>query len=141
MNDRPARGEAEHSFRRDDYARLYRRDHPLAIWFCLGIAFIGLLTLIFPDAVEQSATSLALGETLRKLFYVCYALGGTLGALGLLSVRHRLEAAGMAMLASTMTVQFVAIVYVRPAAWAPSLFVLALAIGCGTRAWLLSTSR
>lgn len=126
------------NYRSADYAKAYRREHPLAIWFSIGIAFIGLVTILFPDSVEQSAVTLALPELVRKLFNVFYATGGLFATIGLLRIRHSLEAAGMALLASTLFVQWASIIYLRPTSIISAFFVLTLAIGCGRRAWILS---
>lgn len=126
------------SGRRSDYARLYRRMHPLAIWFSLGISFIGFVTLVFPSAAEQSSTTAAIPSDVLKLFNLAYFAGGAIALLGLLRVVHRLEAAGMAILSSVLFIQWASILVVRPSAWLTATFVLALAIGCGRRCWILA---
>lgn len=132
------RTDRQGTFRRDDYRQIYRHEHPLAIWFTAGIAFTGFLTLFFPDAVESSATYLALPEWLRYAFNICYFAGGTAACAGLVTARHPLEAAGMALLASALLTQYASIIYVRPPSIWAATFVLTLAIGCGRRAWVLA---
>jgi hypothetical protein len=131
--DQPAMG-----VRHEDYARAYRREHPLAIWFCLSIAFIGIVTLLAPSQAGTSATSMALPPALLKAFNLGYFIGGALAAYGLIRAVRRAEAAGMAILSSVLLTQYVSIIYVLPSAWLTGTFVLSLAIGCGRRAWILT---
>lgn len=128
-------------YRHADYARTYRREHPLAIWFSLSIAFIGLVLLVDPDQGTQSATAQALPELLLKAFNLGYFVGGAFASYGLIRVVHRAEAAGMAVLSSVLATQYVSIIYVLPSAWLTATFVAGLAIGCGRRAWTLMVSR
>lgn len=119
-----------------EYRRLYRREHPLALWFTLGVAFAGLVALIAPETVETSATYLALPEWLRNVFNVSYAVGGLVSFFGILRVRHNIEAAGEAILASALVTQFLSVLYVHPTISAS--FILFLAIGCARRSIILS---
>lgn len=132
------------AYRHDDYKRIYRREHPIAIWLTLGIAVTGFVALLFPDTVNQTAISLALPHWLRQMFYLSYTVGGTVAAIGLLTVNHKFEAAGLTLLASALLAQYIAVVYtaldISPRSVWSSTFVLALAIGCGSRALLLVRS-
>lgn len=122
------------------YARTYRRTHAVEISLALGIAFAGLLTLLFPSTVQQSATYLALPELLRTAFNIAYTLGGLLTLYGLLRPKpyeHTFEAAGYGLLSSALGVQWASIVYVAPDTWPSSLFILILAVGCGVRGHVL----
>lgn len=119
------------------YKRFYRRQHPLAICLSLSIAIIGIATLLDPGVASSSATYAALPEWLRRAFNVTYALGGGLAFAGLIRVSHRTEAAGMAILASGLLVQWAAVMYVLPVTWVTASFILALAVGCAGRVWVL----
>lgn len=120
--------------RRGDHRRAYRRAHPLTFWLALGVAVVGVVALVFPATVEQTATSAALPAWLRSLFDVIYAGGGAASAFGVHRARRDFEAAGLSLLAGALAAQFAAVVYVRPAGAPPATFILTLAIGCALRA-------
>jgi hypothetical protein len=113
--------------------RPYVSAHPLALWLSLGIAFVGAFNLLFPGLSESSA-SLVYPGWLLIAFNATWFIGGTASAFGLLRAHRRFEAAGMCLLSSGMATVYVSASYLIPYAWATSMFVLFLAVGCGFRA-------
>jgi hypothetical protein len=126
----------ERPYRRDDLVRVYRRQHPIALWMALGIGFTGLIGLLFPSTIEQTVTTMALPHGLNVAFYVLYTLSGFTMWWGLHTRQFKIEAASEVALSIALFVQAGAILYVHPLA--SVLFVLFLAIGVGRRAWHLT---
>jgi hypothetical protein len=113
--------------------RPYVAAHPLALWLSLGIAFVGAFNLLFPGLSESSA-SLVYPGWLLIAFNVTWLTGGAASAYGLLRGKRRFEAAGMSLLSGGMATIYVSAAILIPYAWATSMFVLFLAIGCALRA-------
>jgi hypothetical protein len=113
--------------------RAYVVAHPLALWFSLGVAFAGGFNLFFPHLSESSA-SFIYPEWLIIAFDLTWLIGGLTSAYGLLRGKRRFEAFGMSLLAGGMATIYVSAATLIPYAWATSMFVLFLAIGCAFRA-------
>ncbi len=119
----------------------YVRDHPVALWFSIGILLTGLAQVFIPGASETTATSLAFPDWLETVFSATWIIGGALGAVGMLRGRAKLEASGFALLATGLTLDLIALIYLAyavtpalPLRVAPVAFLVALAIGFWQRA-------
>ncbi len=122
--------------------RAYLRSHPLAFWFSLGIAVTVTVAIVDPSTVQETAITLVLPDWLETIFRWSYLVGGYMATIGLLFAKPRIEAAGMALLASGLLVQLATIMYLSPElGWPSAPFLLTLAIGTGSRAYYLATSR
>ena len=112
------------------------RAHPLAFWFSLGVVLSGVVAFVHPAA--NGAPGLALPDVLLAVFQASWTGGGALGVFGITRGKARYEAAGMTLLSASFIAYFLSIVYVLPAsAWSGG-FIVAIAIGCGRRAWMLT---
>lgn len=110
--------------------RTYIASHAVLFWLCVGLFVAGASSLIFPDSVQQSSTSLALPEWLRIGFQVSYTLGAAMALYGLIRGEARVEAAAQMLLGSSFLIDYAAIVHLAPDAWIAGLFIVSLAIGC-----------
>lgn len=124
--------------RRDDLRRTYRREHPVALFFALGVALAGAGALVYPAGADQSAVSVALPDWLRHIFDLIYLVGGSLAAGGIGRRHRRSEAAGLILIAAGLAAQFSAVLYVRPQASVSATFIASTALGCTLRAWRLT---
>lgn len=114
--------------------RDYLADHKLALWFSIAVMVAGLFYLLTPTLVAESAVSRVLPHGLKLLFSFNYALGGILSVYGLVRGRPKPEAAGMALLASALLVQFGAAFYLLGIHVIGSTSIILLfAIGCWQR--------
>lgn len=129
------------TYRREDFARAYRRDHPLAIWFAGSIALVALLALLVPESASESPQTLALGDTLRNAFYAIWVAGGGLAVFGLWRANFKLEAAGMALLGGSFLAYALIIIVLLGPARSSYIFLLGIGFGCAHRAYYLSTLR
>lgn len=114
------------------YRRQYVRSHPLAVWFSLGIALYGGITLI---ANPMTAPSTTLPDWQLITFRVTWLVGGVLAWYGINRGRSKPEAAGMVLLATGLIVNFLAVMHLNvELGWPAGLFLVPLAIGCVRRA-------
>lgn len=114
--------------------RAYLASHPLGFCIALGLAVSGLVNVLFPDAVQDTAASLALPPILYYAFSATWAVGGTCAALGLLRGLRNLEAGGDVLLASSLLVNYISVVWVRTTSALAAVFVLFMAVGFALRA-------
>lgn len=63
-----------------------------------------------------------------------WAGGGSLATYGLVRGRRNIEAGGMTLLATALTVDYITVISVRTTSALSSLFIVFLALGCGLRA-------
>jgi hypothetical protein len=122
------------------FQRAYIAEHPVVFWLSLGIALAGTIALIAPQLAEQSTASLLLPGWLLVVFNITYAVGGWGSFIGIGIGLRKLEAGGMALLASGLLTNFIVFVYVTQAGAPGAAFLLTLAIGCGQRSWHLTTA-
>lgn len=141
MESTRRRSDRKSTIRRDDIRRVYRKDHPLALWFAASIAVVSVLALVVPATVQDSPQSLALSYALRQAFYVIWGVGGILSVVGLWRASFRLEAAGMALLGFSFLAYVVIIVALLGPARGSYVFLLGLAAGCLHRSYHLATWR
>jgi hypothetical protein len=128
------------TLRRADARRIYIREHPLALWFSIGAMLTGLPLLLAPYLGNGSAALEALPPWAVTLWAASYALGGGLSVYGMAHLRVRFEAAGMALLASALSVTVVAILMARGIGSLLSVaFLATLVIGCASRTFFLAT--
>lgn len=88
--------------------RTYVRSHPVVFRLCMGLFVTGLLGVLVPDSMAQSAVSAVLPAGIRTLFYLDYCLAAALCVLGQARGKAPLEAMGMGMLAFGFAAQEVA---------------------------------
>jgi hypothetical protein len=119
--------------RSEDRRRAYVRAHPVALWLSVGFAVAGAIQALDSSLAGQSAAELALPHWLHVLYGLVYSVGGFLSAFGIARYRRNLEAAGMAMMASGLVVQFLSIIYVLPGSALAAIFLPTLAIGFALR--------
>jgi hypothetical protein len=119
---------------------LYISEHPVVFWFSIGICFAGFTSLVAPQFTEQSSASLLLPDWLRATFNVTYAAGGFGSVFGIIRGWRKIEAAGMALLASGLLTNFIVFSWVVPSGLVSAAFLLTLAIGCAQRSWHLATT-
>lgn len=129
----------DYKVRREDIAKAYRRDHPLALWFAGSVALVAVLALIAPDSASQSPQTLALSKATRILFYIVWTLGGVLAFAGLWRGTFRLEAAGMALLGGSFLAYALIIIALLGPGRSSYVFLLGLGFGCLHRSWHLAT--
>lgn len=118
--------------------RAYVASHPLGVWLSIGIAASGYINLLFPHLSGESSSSIVFSPLVLLMFNLSWAVGGTMSLVGLLRGRRKLEGGGMSILSAGMLSLFLAIFALRPQSALTALFVLALGIGCGVRAWHLA---
>lgn len=114
------------------------RAHPHGYAIAVGVLVAGVVGILFPGTIEETATSLALPEWLRTLFEICWATGGALATIGIARGYRGIEAGGMGLLATALFVDYLAFIYIRPAAAVSGLFVLILAIASAERSYFLA---
>lgn len=125
-------------FRLEDVRRATRREHPLALWFGIGIALLCAIALLEPSSIEQSPTSAALPHWTRDLFYAIWGIGGAATAGGIWFAHRPIEASGSILLGSGMAAYTVVILSLSPAALTSTIFVITLAIGCIQRGYYIA---
>jgi hypothetical protein len=120
--------------------RPYLRSHPLAAWFAVAIFLAGLIGLLFPETVSQTAASLLLPDWLETTFRWFYLVAGAAATWGIVRGRANLEAAGWTLVTSVLAAQIVTLLFLtQDAAIVANLVTLAaLALGTGMRAWFLA---
>jgi hypothetical protein len=117
---------------------IYLRDHPLALWFSVGAIITGVPILIAPFLANGSAALSILPPWAVFVWAAWYALGGSLSLWGMVRLSPRLEAAGMAFLASALAVTIVTAFVARGVgALLSGAFLVTLVIGCASRAYFL----
>lgn len=111
--------------------------------FCIGLAafFFGLLAFVVPDhTVDGSALGGFTPQSLHLVWPALHCIGGGMLAYGIARIRYQFEAAGAAMLASTIAFDGAAIIYAR--GWAVgsvSVSILfAIVVGLLGRVWILT---
>ena len=125
--------------RSSDIRHSYLREHPLALWFSIGAIVTGLPLLVAPFLADSSSALELLPPWAIFLWAASYALGGLLSLIGMVKLKPRLEAAGMTLLASALSVTVISIIAARgPGALLSVAFLLTLAIGCASRAYFLT---
>lgn len=117
--------------------RPYARAHPLAPVISVGLLVGGLINLLAPELVEETASALVLPELVLLLFNLTWAVGGAAGTIGFFRGWPRIEAAGMALIAGGLGAYYAAIVTLRSTTALTGLFIGLLAVGCALRAWHL----
>lgn len=117
------------------------RAHPHAYGIAVGVFLTGLVAILDPSSIEETATSLSLPGWLRTAFEVCWVLAGGLAAFGIARGHRGSEAAGMMLLATALFVDFCAFVYLRPLSAISGGFVLALSLTSLARAFFLVKGR
>lgn len=120
--------------------RAYVSSHPLALCVAIGFAFSGLVNLLFPGLVRESAVSIALPETPYYAFSLVWAVGGVCAAWGLLRGIRDLEAAGDVLLATALVVNYISVVWVRATTALAAVFLIFMALGFLLRARHLAKS-
>lgn len=115
--------------------RAYARAHPVTLWFAIGVALTGAVSLIAPSLT--TGTSAVLPEFLQVIFNAAWVLGGGAGALGIMRAKAAIEAAGMTLISAAL-LAFTALILSVVGFVASAVFVGALAIGTGLRARILS---
>lgn len=113
--------------------KAYLSEHPVVFWFSVGIMLAGIVAILFPDVASKSSAAVVLPRWEQTAFNVTYAVGGFMGAWGIARYQHKLEAAGMALLASGLATTFVVFIYATDAKAPGAVFLLTLSIGCGQR--------
>ena len=117
------------------HRREYVRAHPVVLWFSIGVALVGLLSLVAPSTT--TGTAAVLPDWTRVVFNACWLIAGTTSVAGILRGYPQAEAAGMVGLCSGLSAYCVLIVEAIGVNTSV-LFVGALAVGCGVRAWHLT---
>jgi len=117
--------------------RAYVRAHPLAPVISLGILLGGLVNLLAPELVEETASAIVLPEYVLLLFNLVWTIGGAAGTIGFIRGWSRIEGAGMALIAGGLGAYYTAIITLRSTTALTGLFIGLLAVGCGLRAWQL----
>lgn len=89
----------------------YLRSHWVIFCFVIAIAVSGFLQIFLPGTVADSAVSNALPQWLKTIFSAVYLVAGILSLIGLLVFKPKFEAAGASLIASVLSVQFGATIY------------------------------
>jgi len=121
--------------------RAYISSHPLALWFSIGFGLVGILALLFPGSIEQTAASTTLPAWLTKVLYITFAVGGISSVFGIVRGRPDFEALGMSLFSSGLIVNFIAIASLAglgAVSLTGAVFLVALAIGCFGRVLALT---
>ena len=118
-----------------EHRRAYVRAHQVVLWFSIGVALVGLLSLVAPSTTTGTAE--VLPEWTQAAFNICWLIAGTTSAAGITRGYPQAEAAGMVGLSSGLTAYCVLIVEAIGVNTSV-LFVASLAVGCGLRAWHLA---
>lgn len=120
--------------REPDWRRLYVLQHPLAVTMAVAAVVGSVVCLAFPGLFEQSTVTRSLPGHLAHAWIALYGAGGVLALLGYWRLSSRFEVPGL-ILQSTCYLTYAL-------AGAPIIAVvvtLALAIGMGTRAFVIFT--
>lgn len=115
--------------------RAYVRSHPLGLCVSFFIAVAGLIGLVAPQLVNESAAALVLPGWQLTVFNTTWLVGGSLATIGLLRGLPNAEAPGLALIAGGLTAYYIAVVSIRASSALTALFIAGLAIGCIARAW------
>lgn len=119
--------------------RPYVASHPFVVCVAIGIALTGYINIFWPLSPTESVAAAVLPPLMLLFFNGVWAVGGTLIAAGILRGKRRVEAAGMALLASGLLAYYFLIVSVSLPALRSAAFILGLAVGCALRARHLTT--
>lgn len=117
------------------FHRSYVRSHRLGIAVSTALCLAGAVGLLAPYLVDESAPALSLPAWAFVVFNVVWAVGGGLGAYGLIRGRPAVEGPGDALLAGGLFSYYIAVVSIR--GWSGAitgLFIGALALGYAARA-------
>jgi cation transport ATPase len=120
--------------------RAYFSSHPLGFCVAVGFAISGLVNLLFPHLVRESAVSLALPVGLYYAFSLTWAAGGVCAAWGLLRGVRNLEAGGDVLLATALLVNYISVIWVRASSGLSAIFLIFMALGFLLRARHLARS-
>ncbi len=111
----------------------YTKAYPFLFWFSIGICTTGVVSILFPHLSEQTATSIALSDTLELVFKLMWTIGGGMVTYSLIKCKSNVEAAGLVLIGTGILSYFLSIIYIRPENALNGVFLLFLAIGCFMR--------
>lgn len=100
----------------------------------VGIFLGGLIGLLAPEAVQESAPSLVLPDWVLIFFNCVWVIGGGLSMVGLVRGNREIEIPGMILIAGGLGSYYVVVVSIRATAALTALFIALLALGCLGRA-------
>jgi hypothetical protein len=113
--------------------RAYVASHPLGVCVAAGLAIGGLINLSFPGLARETSVAVALPPALFYCFSAMWAIGGLLALYGLVRGKRSVEAGGSVLVSTALTVDYIAILAVRPLSGVVSVFILFLALGYALR--------
>jgi hypothetical protein len=118
---------------------MYVGTHPVILCVALSTFIGGLATLITGDVLRLSAVGEALPRGMEMIWGVWYLAGGALIVVGILTLRARLEASGLCLLASATAIWAVAVFVVRgfPDGMLTATLFTGLCVGCWARAFII----
>lgn len=99
------------------------------MWFSAGIVLVSLVALIYPAALSQSPTTLALPGWTRTLFYLTWGAGASFALGGLWFCRFDFEGAGMILLGAGLLAYTVTIIGLASPPFGSLIFLLSLTGG------------
>lgn len=100
----------------------------------LGIFIGGLLGVVAPELVRESAPSLVLPEWVLLAFNICWMVGGGTAFVGMVRGIVALHMPGMALIAGGLISYWAIIATIRGWGALTAVFILLLGIGCGLHA-------
>lgn len=110
--------------------RAYLRSHWVGLSVALGVCLSGLIALVAPEVVEQSASAVVLPSWVVTLLNVTWMIGGGTAAAGLLRGNRQLHVPGMSLIGGGLLAYYSAIVALRPEAALQVIFIPILGAGC-----------
>jgi len=109
--------------------RAYVRSHRLGICVSLGILVGGLINLLTPELVEESAPVLVLPRIVLLIFNLTWVVGGALSAIGALRGARHIEIPGLSLVAGGLLAYYVTAITVRSTTALTAIFIALLAVG------------
>jgi hypothetical protein len=118
--------------------RAYVRSHWVGLSVAVGVCLSGLIGLIAPEAVEQSASAVVLPRWAVTMLNVSWVVGGASASVGLLRGNRQLHVPGMSLIGGGLLAYYSAILALRPEAAWQVVFIAILGVGCLLHATFLA---
>lgn len=110
--------------------RAYLRAHWVGLGVAFGVCLSGLIGLLAPATVEQSAAAIVLPDWVVTLLNISWAIGGAVATAGILRGNRQLHVPGMSLIGGGLVAYYSAIITLRPEAALQVVFIPMLGVSC-----------
>lgn len=121
--------------------RPYVQGSIMTLCIVISITVSGVVRVLIPGAVSTSSALQELPELVLLYLNLAWIGSGSVTALGIVSGRKNLEAAGLVLMTGAFLSYFVAILAFKSTSAASVLYIFGFAIGAAWRAYFVVTGK